>query len=129
MPNITHLLELFNDLHKYCLTQAQFTEQPLSESDEQFISRLKALAGGELTQEDIYEKGQYFIEGIIANYPMITPVLNRDILWLLGGNCMHFMADEEIQKYQALDEIFYQAQQQDKPISYQEAKAQAFHLH
>ena len=129
MSNQALLIEFFTDLQTYCSQQAQFKQKPLAEPDEQFMARLTELVSGDLTPEALYEKGQLFVEGIIANYPLVTPALNRDILWLLGGNCMHFLSDEEIQHYQVLEDLLYDAQQNNETLTFQEAKAKALKLH
>jgi hypothetical protein len=35
----------------------------------------------------------------------MTPLFPRDVLYLLGGECLHYMPDEEISAYQELDEL------------------------
>ena len=127
--NLSQLQELFKELLALCKGHSRFQAEQLSENDDTFVKRLTELADGDINQEELYQQGQQLIETIIANYPMITPALNRDILWLLGGNCMHFLSDEELQKYQAIDELIYAAESEGKMLSFKEAKAQAFKLH
>lgn len=130
MPNnLSQLQELLSELFELCKAQHPFNAEQLNDNDKTFINRLEALTNSGLDQEALYQQGQQLIENIIANYPMITPALNRDILWLLGGNCMHFLSDEEIQQYQQMDELIYEAESEGKSLSFKEAKAQAFKLH
>ena len=124
-----YITQILTTLYNHCKDQTPFNLKDCNEHDQSFITALEKLSKAEAIDESIYEQGQYLIERIIANYPMITPVLNRDILWILGGNCLHYLGDEEIEQYQQLDEIIYQAQIDNEPVSFQQAKRLAFKLH
>ncbi|WP_019530328.1 PA2817 family protein [Dasania marina] len=130
MPENSLIIKnLFSTLYKYCAVLPPFCNDELSESEQNFINNLEQLANNSLNDEALYEKGQRLIENIIANYPMLTPALNRDILWLLGGNCMHYLGDDELSDYQRIDELLHEAHDNDTPLSFQEAKAQVLKLH
>lgn len=40
----------------------------------------------------------------IGNHPQFTPLIPRDLLWFLGADCMHFLTDEEITRFQNIEE-------------------------
>jgi len=42
----------------------------------------------------------------------------RDLLWFFGGDCLHFMPDDEIAVFQQLEERRYEAEQNDKPFDW-----------
>jgi len=44
------------------------------------------------------------------------------LLWFFGGDCLHFMPDEEIELYQTLDERRYQAEQQGEVFDWNQEK-------
>jgi len=46
----------------------------------------------------------------------------RDLLWFFGGDCLHYMPDEELQMFQALDERRYEAAQNDEPFDWNQEK-------
>ena len=48
--------------------------------------------------------GQDLVSQIFQRYPQIAHLVPRDLLWFFGGDCLHFMPDEEIEMYQALEE-------------------------
>jgi len=50
--------------------------------------------------------------------------LPRDLLWFFGGDCLHFMPDEEIAFYQALDELRFSAEARGQIFNYAQAKKQ-----
>ncbi|RDH43331.1 PA2817 family protein [Zooshikella ganghwensis] len=95
---------------KQCLAQ----QQTLFSNSDQYtawLSRLDELkqALSDQTPDALF-LGQEIISQLITYYPQLTPLLPRDLLWLLGGDCLHFMPDEEIQKFQMLEEQRFAAQ-------------------
>lgn len=36
--------------------------------------------------------------------PQITPLINRELLWFFGGDCLHFLTDDEINTFQQQEE-------------------------
>ncbi|HKM26865.1 MAG TPA: PA2817 family protein [Thiopseudomonas sp.] len=58
--------------------------------------------------EDLYV-GQDIMSQVFQRYPQIAHLVPRDLLWFFGGDCLHFMPDEEIEKYQELEDRRYAA--------------------
>lgn len=127
--NNSYIKELFNSLLTLCKSQPPFSNDAKEDVDESFITKLEGICAADTLDESSYEHGQQIIERIIANYPHITPALNRDLLWLLGGNCMHFLADEEINHYQQVDELLHTAINNGESLSFQQAKTRILQLH
>ncbi|MES2820324.1 MAG: PA2817 family protein [Pseudomonadota bacterium] len=48
--------------------------------------------------------GQDLLSQVFHRYPQIAHLMPRDLLWFFGGDCLHFMPDEEIALFQELDE-------------------------
>lgn len=67
---------------------------------------------------EAFELGQTLMTRVIGAFPQLLPLLSRDLLWLFGGDCIHFLGDEEITQYQALDEARYEQEAQDASIDY-----------
>ena len=44
--------------------------------------------------------GQDLISQVFHRYPQIAHLVPRDLLWFFGGDCLHFMPDEEIDLFQ-----------------------------
>lgn len=80
------------------------------------LEALETLQDTQLGQQDIAQSGQWLINTIIGQYPHITPFVPRDLLWYFGGDCMHFLGDEEISHFQAVDEALYLAQGEDSGV-------------
>ncbi|MWV13682.1 dehydrogenase [Pseudomonas sp. R-28-1W-6] len=66
--------------------------------------------------------GQDLISQIFHRYPQIAHLVPRDLLWFFGGDCLHFMPDEEIELYQALDERRYEAEANGEPFDWNQEK-------
>lgn len=99
-----------------------------SEDDQEF-----RIALAELQQQphgiNFLEQGQLLMCRIVGSYPHLMPLLYRDLLWFFGGDCLHFMPDEEIVVFQELDEQREDAKQQRIPFSYREARAKLLGMH
>lgn len=110
--------------------QAPFAEAneelPLSESDQRFIDTLTYLADEKHSHdEEFFQKGQWFIAQCVANQAHVTTLIPRDLFWYFGGDCLHFMPDEEISQFQQLDEACYASED----IDYQEERSRIWGLH
>lgn len=121
--------ELLAALYQYCCTQLPFCSEQASDSDRELLAALKQLSETAQYTQDYTFLGQSLLCRIISNYPHLTEHINRDLLWFFGGDCLHYMPDEQIALYQRLDELLHQAQQQGETLDFATAKAQVFQLH
>ncbi len=48
--------------------------------------------------------GQDWLSRLFRNFPNLAPHLGREVLWFFGGDALHFMPDEEIEKFQKLED-------------------------
>ena len=85
----------------------------------------QALARGE---RDLYGDGRALVERLFTTYPDFVPTFPRDLLWFFGGDCLHFMPDEEIELYQQLDEQREQAAEKGEIIDFAAARAKLMKL-
>lgn len=53
-----------------------------------------------------YEQGQQWLVRLFTHLPQFTPAIDRQLLWVFGGECLHFLSDDEIDEFQRLDEEF-----------------------
>ncbi|HSG03910.1 MAG TPA: PA2817 family protein [Marinobacterium sp.] len=72
--------------------------------------------------DEAFELGQILMTRLVRNYPQLTQLLARDLLWLFGGDCIHYLNDEEIEQFQALDEARYVKEGQNEPFDYLELR-------
>ena len=98
-------------------------EQVPEESHSLFLERFDELRA--LLPIDPIESqylGQDLISQVILRYPQIAHLVPRDLLWFFGGDCLHFMPDEELDLYQDLEERRYEAEQNDEPFDWNQEK-------
>ena len=93
------------------------------------MARLEALLALSAADPDYLYSGQQLICRIVAGYPHLTPLVPRDLFWFFGGDCLHFMPDEEIRQYQVLDERRVAAEEAGKAFNYERERAAVFGLH
>ena len=103
------------------------TEFP-NEDDQEFLIALAQLQQ-QPEDSDFLEQGQLLMCRVVGTYPHLMPLLYRDLLWFFGGDCLHYMPDEEISVFQRLDEQREEAKQHHVPFSYREARAKSMGMH
>lgn len=104
-----------------------FTSEEISQDDEAFILSLKQLIEAfEAGDEKSYSTGEEVIERAFRMYPELAHLIARDLLWFFGGSCLHNMADEEIEKFQQLDELRFTAEDSNQEFDYLNTRASVF---
>ena len=110
-PYLAHHLSQLQHLRSILLALGD-AEQVPDDTHALFLERydelLEALPGD--TEGNLY-LGQDLLSQVFHRYPQIAHLVPRDLLWFFGGDCLHFMPDEEIELYQQLDERRYAAEE------------------
>lgn len=101
----------------------------LSEEDQTLLSQLDLLANSKSFDETFIATGQQALCRIVAAYPHLAPQVPRDLFWLFGGDCLHYMPDEEISLYQQLDELRFEAENDNTDFDYEKQRARILGLH
>ncbi|MEE4143497.1 MAG: PA2817 family protein [Halieaceae bacterium] len=57
----------------------------------------------------LYTDAATLVDRLFTTYPDFAPTFPRELLWFFGGDCLHFMPDDEIALFQQLDEQRSQA--------------------
>ncbi|MGE8496774.1 MAG: PA2817 family protein [Pseudomonas sp.] len=122
ITNLDHHLALLNHLRGILVALGE-AEQILDDSHAMFLERYDELLS-ELPQdpEGSLYLGQELISQIFHRYPQIAHLVPRDLLWFFGGDCLHFMPDEEIALFQRLDERRFEAEENDEPFDWNQEK-------
>lgn len=93
---------------------------------------LRELAAGYQTvadhSTDLYEHGPQLVSRLFDTYPEFAPTFPRLLLWFLGGDCLHYMADEEMAEYQQLEELRLVAATRGERFNFTEARAKLLNL-
>lgn len=117
-PHLEYHLQLLNHL-RTILAALSEAEQVPEESHALFLERFDELLT--LLPQDPLESqylGQDLICQVIQRYPQIAHLVPRDLLWFFGGDCLHYMPDEELDLYQRLEELRYEAERKGEPFDW-----------
>ena len=103
---------------------AEYTHaEDIDEGHQAFVDTLEKLCQITHYTDTASEQGQWLVSRIVSSYSHLMPLLPRDLLWFFGGDCLHYMPDEEILFYQQLDELRFAAEEGGKAFDYPAAKA------
>ncbi|MGH8350581.1 MAG: PA2817 family protein [Pseudomonas sp.] len=123
MSNIVadHLV-LFDHLRSILVAVGE-DEQVPDESHALFLERFdELLASLPIDPIESQYLGQDILTQVISRYPQIAHLIPRDLLWYFAGDCLHYLSDEEIDLYQALEERRFEAEQNDEPFDWNQEK-------
>ena len=120
--NLDHTLNLLTHLRGILVALGE-AEQVPEESHDLFLERYDELMVL-LPVEPIESQylGQDLLCQVIQRYPQIAHLVPRDLLWFFGGDCLHFMPDEEIDMYTALEERRFEAEENEEPFDWEQEK-------
>ncbi|MEZ5573292.1 MAG: PA2817 family protein [Halioglobus sp.] len=93
---------------------------------------LRELAEGFATltrdSDAIYRLGPELTARLFDTYPEFAPTFPRQLLWFFGGDCLHYMADEEIGQFQQLEELRLAAASRGETFNWQASRAKLLNL-
>ena len=96
------------------------------------IAAAEHLAASMSDGKDSAAQGQARLGQIIAHFPDIATIMHRDLLWCFGGDCLHFLGDDELARYQQLEERYYEdcrAEDAAESGLYRDLRAKVFGMH
>ncbi|MEE4660986.1 MAG: PA2817 family protein [Halieaceae bacterium] len=117
----------------YCLTLAQrFSERLAQEAGRaspddplrDLQAGFEALACG----QDVYERGPALVARLFGSCPQLAPLFPRELLWFIGGECLHFMPDSELAQFQQLEDMRADAAARGERLDYQAERAKLLKL-
>ncbi|MFK3726227.1 PA2817 family protein [Pseudomonas monteilii] len=117
-PHLVYHLQLLQHLRTILVALGE-AEQVPDESHALFLERFDDLLV-QLPQDPLESQylGQDLMCQVIQRYPQIAHLVPRDLLWFFGGDCLHFMPDEELELYQTLEEQRYEAARDGHPFDW-----------
>ena len=123
LPYHRYHLALLNSLYDTLRAQSVLMAQVPEESNLLFLERFEELiAQLEAGEHDALYSGQEVICQVITRYPQVAHMIPRDLLWYFGGDCLHYMPDEEIAQYQLLDEHQAEAAARGEEFNWEQAR-------
>lgn len=121
-PHLDHHIALLQHLRSILVALGE-AEQILDDSHANFLERYdELLAELPVDLEHSQYLGQDLLSQVFQRYPQIAHLIPRDLLWFFGGDCLHFMPDEEIDLYQQLDEKRFAAEQKGQAFDWNQEK-------
>lgn len=121
---LAHHLELLDYVQQ--LLQAWAREDLIPEEHDEFLQRLARFRNDLSSDPEARYEGPEVVSQIFQRYPQIAHRIPRDLLWYFGGECLHYMVDEEIEKYQLLEERRYLALEQGEEFDWAQEVQLAF---
>ena len=121
-PHLEYHLLLLDHLRTILVALGE-AEQIPEESHALFLERFDELRA-ELPVDPLASQylGQDLMCQVIQRYPQIAHLVPRDLLWFFAGDCLHFMPEEELDMYQALEERRFEAEENDEPFDWNQEK-------
>lgn len=121
-------IELLKAFNAQIQSLPPFNDENPNTEDMEFIAALAALITH--TQgSDWRENGQTLLCRIVGGYSHLMPLLQRDLLWFFGGDCLHYMPDEEIGIFQQLDQMRETAKTEGAAFDYKQTRAKLLGMH
>ncbi|TDO96874.1 PA2817 family protein [Marinomonas balearica] len=104
-----YILNTLKQLNGRLLEHDPFNKEHLIEEESDFIEKLNNLFNipAEGNPDFLFEL-QEFVARFIRCYPNLVPLMKRELLWFAGGECLHFLGDEELALYELLEDEMYQ---------------------
>jgi len=93
---------------------------------------LRELAGAfedlAASSADLYTDGPPLVARLFDTHTEFAPTFPRQLLWFFGGDCLHYMADDEIAQCQQLDELRLAAARRGETFDWNASRAKLLNL-
>gem|GEM_PF-458058 len=116
-----YIINTLKQLNDRLLEHDPFNREHLAEEESDFIEKMGDLftIPAEGNPEFLFEI-QELLSRFVRCYPNLVPLMKRELLWFAGGECLHFLGDEELSVYELLEEEIYQLESSSQEYSISE---------
>lgn len=121
---LLHCRELLTDFARGLSSRT--SSLPQDDTLRQLAAEFERLARS--SDADLYTDAAPLVDRLFTTYPDFAPTFPRELLWFFGGDCLHFMPDDEIALFQQLDEKRSQAAAGGNILDLQAARAKLLNL-
>lgn len=121
-PYLEHHIALLSHLRTILVAVGE-AEQIAEQSHDYFLERFDELVANLVHTPEDRHLGQDLICQVFHRYPQVAHLVPRDLLWFFGGDCLHYMPDEEIHLFQQLDERRFEAEENGAAFDWDREKA------
>lgn len=85
-------------------TQLLQVKKELDMPDNETLDQLKKLLiNFEQSTGTAILDAQQWLAKIFNFYPQLAPIIPRALLWFVGGECLHYLTDEELRAFEEAD--------------------------
>lgn len=127
MNDEQYLLHCREQLSEFALTLSRRTDSLAADDTLRMLAAdFQRLADDR--NADIYDQVAPLVDRLFTTYPDFAPTFPRELLWFFGGDCLHFMPDEEIALHQQLDQKRSEASAGGEILDLQAARAKLLNL-
>jgi len=110
-----YIFDAFADLRQRIAEHTPFNQPDLAEEELDFLEKWDNLT--KRIQDNTHDysfEAQDILSRFIRCYANLVPLIKRELLWFVGGECLHFLGDEEITLYQQLEDHLYELDKQNQ---------------
>lgn len=126
-PYQQHHLNFLKIAYNNFINRDPFKLEHPTQDDLEFIEEFAQIVDDfEQSPQSIHLQGEDFIDKAFRRYPHLAHLIARDLLWYFGGNNLHNLTDDEINKFQMLDEMRFKAEEQGESFDYINKRAGIF---
>lgn len=126
-PYQQHHLNFLKIAYNNFIGRDPFKSEDPSPDDVEFIEEFRDLITAfEADPQQCHLEGEDFIDKAFRRYPQLAHLIARDLLWYFGGNNLHNLTDDELTKFQQLDEMRFEAEDQGQVFDYINKRAGIF---
>lgn len=85
-------------------TQLLQVKKELDMPNNETLDQLKKLLiDFEQSTDSAILDSQQWLAKIFNFYPQLAPIIPRALLWFVGGECLHYLTDEELRAFEEVD--------------------------
>lgn len=111
------IFNAFQELKTRIADHPPFNLATKNEEEVDFLEKFDfVLSSIQKKEVDYSFQAQDVLTQFIRCYANLVPLIRRELLWFIGGECLHYLGDEEFQLFQELEERLYQLEQQNVSI-------------
>ncbi len=123
-------LRLLKQSYEAFRAKEPFNEQPLGHDEIAFLASFEQLIKNMVALDPNHVfLGQQLVTQQISKYPEHTECWARDLFWYFGGDCLHYMPDDEIEKFQKLDDAKHEAISEGRQFDREKVRNRILGLH
>ncbi len=111
MPNTsyqTYHRKLLQQLAEQIKITPPFNGDEVDELQANFLEKLDKVQDSDTSAAEQLDLGQWLLSQLVGNYQHLMPSVPRALFWYFGGDCMHYLGDEEITHFQTLEERYHE---------------------